>query len=101
MSKIPTQAREDIYVRDNRQCRRCGMRGSEIHHRQRRRDGGHGLGNMILLCSSCHKWAHANPVDARVAGFIVSAWVQDPATVTVSTFSGPMRFDDTGGVAYL
>lgn len=102
MSKIPTKAREAVRTRDNQQCQRCGVRGVEIHHRQRRRAGGHGLANMVLLCSVCHhQWAHANPAAAREAGFIVSAYTEDPSTVPMRTFSGTRMLHDDGSITYL
>lgn len=98
---IPTKARQEVGVRDNSQCRRCGMRGHEIHHRKRRREGGHGLENLVLLCRPCHAWAHANPTLAMERGYIVSVFSEDVASVPLQTFAGPMLFHPDGAVTYL
>lgn len=85
---IPTKARQEIAVRDNSQCRRCGMRGYEIHHRKRRREGGHGLENLVLLCRPCHAASHSDPPRARSTGFIVPTWVSEAWTVPLKMFAG-------------
>lgn len=56
-------------------CERCLGRGCDVHHRQRRRAGGHGIENLVYLCRTCHSWVHAHPAEARGEGFIVSASV--------------------------
>lgn len=56
----------------------CGWCGREFgtdgvrHHRMRRREGGDGLANLVLLHDACHKEVHASPAFARDRGFIVS-----------------------------
>jgi 5-methylcytosine-specific restriction endonuclease McrA len=98
---IPTKVRVAVDQRDNRQCLRCGAAGREIHHRMRRREGGHALSVCILLCSACHRWAHANPVHARAGGFIIPTWSQQPATdIPVAAFYGTVTLDDEGGVTW-
>lgn len=95
---IPAGARNSIYERDMFTCVRCGLAGSEIHHRKRRREGGHGLENMILLCSVCHRTAHQNPAWAREKGLIVSVHVDDVSTVPLHTFSGWVRLNPDGRI---
>lgn len=75
MSKIPPGTRTAVYDRDRYLCVRCERQGHDIHHRMRRREGGHGMWNLILLCRECHAWAHANPAEARETGYILSSYL--------------------------
>lgn len=68
----------------------CTDTATDVHHRQRRREGGHAITNLLHLCRPCHAWAHAHPAEARAAGLIVSVY-GDPATVPVG-----VRFRLTG-----
>lgn len=50
----------------------CERRGTEMHHRLRRSQGGdHTLGNLTLLCGIHHAWVHANPALAEDLGLLV------------------------------
>lgn len=89
---IPTVTREAVWDRQDGQCARCGNRGFQIHHRIRRRDGGHGIANLVGLCGACHTWAHGHPRDAMELGYIVSAYVDDVAEVRIKTFMGWAKF---------
>lgn len=100
MSAIPTKIREQVWDRQDKQCARCGNRGTEIHHRQRRRDGGHLIENCVGLCGTCHRWAHSQPHNAKEAGFIVSPFVEDVASVPLKTFMGWLNFTPEGGMVY-
>lgn len=97
---IPSRTRELISRRDGTQCFRCGCGGAhELHHRRRRRDGGHHLSNLIRLCTTCHQWVHAHPDEARAGGWIVSAYVANPAVIPVRHYTGDqVMLDDTGGI---
>lgn len=97
---IPTSVRVAVDKRDQRQCIRCGAPGREIHHRQRRREGGHGLENCILLCLQDHRWAHAHPSEARQAGFIVSAHVTDIEAVPIEAYYGRVLLRPSGKIAW-
>lgn len=101
MSQIPTKARGVVRERQNGQCARCGNRYTELHHRQRRREAGHGLEILVGLCGSDHKWAHANPVKAKEHGYIVDPYVEDVASVPIKTFMGWVRFDKDGGTVFV
>lgn len=92
---IPTQVRLAVDERDRRQCMRCAANGREIHHRMRRRDAGHPLSGCILLCPTCHRWAHAHPTQAKETGFIVPPW-GDTLTMPIKTFRGWLLLDDAG-----
>lgn len=95
-----------IAERDAGACVSCGGRGSEKHHRRRRRENGDGLAhtpaNGVLLCgwgnhSGCHGKVHSNPQWGRERGYIVRPGV-DPATVRLRHFSrGWITLDKDGG----
>lgn len=82
------------------QCARCGCPYTALHHRLRRRDGGHGYANLVGLCDTDHKWAHANPRAAKEHGYIVDPHVTDIASVRIKTFMGWMRFTDEGTATF-
>lgn len=92
---IPTEVRQAVDARERRLCMRCGARGREIHHRVRRREGGHALSVCILLCRTCHRWAHAHPTEAKMYGFIVPPW-RDALVRPVKSYRGWMFLDDEG-----
>lgn len=67
------------------------MRGSDWHHRRKRsvKDRHqHCACNGVLLCRTCHTWAHAHPVEAKVAGFVVSQFEPEPSTVRAEGWFG-------------
>lgn len=81
---IPAEARALVRYRSAGQCEirgaaDCTFLATDVHHRKRRRDGGHAASNLLDACSSCHRYAHANPQEARDRGWIVSAFAVDPA----------------------
>lgn len=84
---IPTKTRQQVIERDENRCFRCGMTGTEIQHRKRRREGGHALSNLIRICSSCHRWVHANPARATEDGYTVSSYA-DPQDFPVTRWDG-------------
>lgn len=91
---IPRKVR--VAVRE-RSAGRCELRATsdctgvatDQHHRKRRRDGGHGLANVVDACRPCHTHAHAHPRQARDMGWIVSAFEVDPAMVPIRRIGGP------------
>ena len=96
---IPTAARKAVRERDLERCVRCSSADAhDIHHRMRRRDGGHALSNMVLLCRFDHEWVHANPAKAREHGFIVSAW-GDVLDSPIKSFRGWVVLDNEGGLS--
>lgn len=83
MTTIPAKTRAAVRERDQDTCVRCGWHvnvagGGSIHHRKRRKDGGHGLANLIVLCGDgvrgCHGWVTTHPAEAREDGLIVPTW---------------------------
>jgi hypothetical protein len=69
------QATVTLNLRQRGRCPACGItldNDGARHHRQRRRDGGDRLANLVILHTKCHRWVHANPEDARKLGLIVS-----------------------------
>ena len=100
------QATMDLLRRDGDCCPWCGkaLQGqAERHHRQRRRDGGDHLANLVLLHPRCHNGGpgsvHGGPDHARARGFIVS-FAADPLTqpIQVQTRHGQAWYslDDRG-----
>jgi hypothetical protein len=56
--------------------------------------------NGILLCSTCHRWVHAHPFEARAQGWIVSRHVADPGTEPVfAEQHGWVLLDCDGNIA--
>lgn len=97
MSAIPTAVREAVKERQDNQCARCGNTGAEHHHRMRRREGGHGKENIVYLCSTDHRWVHANPKRAQEDGYIIPIHVTDISEVPIKTFMGWVKFTKDGG----
>jgi hypothetical protein len=92
-----------VAVRQARRCLRCGTPGSDWHHRRGRsvKDAHqHCPCNGVLLCKSCHDWAHAHPFDARRVGFIVSRSEPEPGRAPVRTYHGVIVLDCVGGFEY-
>lgn len=88
--EIPEGSRRDVDVRQGGKCARCGVRGSDWHHRRRRnvRDGHeHCPCNGVLLCRVDHQWVHNHPAEAKAAGFIIPT-TDLPASVPVRTVWG-------------
>lgn len=104
MSAIPTKSRALVKERSNNQCSRCGVLGSEWHHRRRRAVKlGHNphcpcIG--VWLCTVCHRDVHANPAKARETGYIINPYEEKPWTVPMKTFMGWVLNDCTGAVAF-
>lgn len=65
---IPDKIRQQVYERDARRCRLCGVanaRAYSVHHIRYRSEGGdNSLANLILLCGTgswgCHLTAHSD-----------------------------------------
>lgn len=103
MSQIPDQARGLVLLRDRYLCQRCGMKGTDWHHRRRRNiedEHTHHPCNGVLLCRTCHGWVHANPFLARGSGLIVPTRIVAPGEVPVETYLGLLRFDCMGGFVW-
>lgn len=74
--------------------------GIERHHRQRRRDGGDRLANLMALCPRHHHYVTDHPEEAYANGWSVRALdLTDPADVPVRLApTGHLwRLDDQGG----
>lgn len=85
---IPAPIRALVLVRAAGLCEGCGGllddTGTHLHHRIRRRDGGHTLDNLVALHPLCHvlgplavhertKWARARGLTVRVAADVSAA----------------------------
>jgi hypothetical protein len=81
-----------VQQREGGRCALCvGGRGVDWHHRRSRRvraDHRHCACNGLLLCRTCHSWAHANPDEAQAVGSVVSQWVDEPFLVPLHTALG-------------
>lgn len=80
---VPPENRAAVRARSGGRCEAalpgvCTVNATDVHHRRRRRDGGHEVANLLDLCRACHRWAHDNPARARELGVIVSVYA-DPA----------------------
>lgn len=99
-------ANQALLIRSRGCCEVCGVdllanqRPVSRHHRQRRRDGGDRLSNLLLLCGTgttgCHGTITGNPSMARVSGWIVPTEV-DPRTISVRLADGYLYYLDDEG----
>jgi hypothetical protein len=96
---IPSAVRAAVDIRDRKTCLRCGGGATAKHHRMRRREGGHGLWNVISLCDGCHRWAHANVTVARREGYIIPTFSQAPKEVPLRAYWDWVLLDEEGGLA--
>ena len=89
-----------LWQRAQDRCEHCGkpLRGRmSRHHRQRRAVGGDRYANLLVLLPACHGDIHASPASSRDNGWIVSAFVDDPADIPVLLWGGrTVRLDDDG-----
>jgi 5-methylcytosine-specific restriction endonuclease McrA len=75
MSKVPEKNRAKVIQRAKGRCEACGIGiATDIHHRQRRREGGHEVTNLIWVDRTCHDRIHAHPEWAQQHGWIVPTW---------------------------
>ena len=92
-----------LMTRGGARCDACGQflagEPMERHHRQRRRDGGDRLGNILLLHRRCHQYWTQHPALARASGLIVSMSA-DPLLVPVLWHGVAwVLLDDVGGMS--
>lgn len=92
-----------LWARARGKCEHCGrdLNGKmERHHRQRRRDGGDRLSNLLAVLPECHGEIHAHPTLSRENGWIVSAFAADPAAASVMQWGEQLvQLDDEGHAA--
>jgi hypothetical protein len=87
------ETRNAAWAIANGYCRACGKAlGAEgvVHHRKLRSQGGtDDLGNLVVIhANPCHTAIHANPLAARDAGLIVSAYA-DPLDIPIGRLRLP------------
>ena len=85
---IPEGQRALVEHRELGRCLRCGGRGYEVHHRRSRRvldRHTHCACNMVLLCRTCHTWAHGSNRLARSEGWVVSQHEGTPDRIALRT----------------
>lgn len=77
----------------------CIGKTEHMHHRQLKSGGGKDTpANVIHICQPCHTHIHAEPNFAKEHGWIVSRYVDDPASVPVSRWGHMTLLDDDGTV---
>jgi hypothetical protein len=102
--KIPTRSRDLVRGRSHGRCERCGVPApaGQWHHRRRRRvsdEHTHCPCNGVWLCPTCHRQVHVEQqVQARLDGWIVSAYVSTPGGVPVLTPWGSRRHNCDGTI---
>ena len=95
--EIPASQRKLVLERDGG-CVVCGAAPYDVHHRKRRRSGGHAASNLVALCRLHHSQAHANPDVARAWGLIVPMGGDPSRTPLWSPLRGSwVLYDDEGG----
>lgn len=98
-SALSPERRAVVEKRDRGLCVRCTGKGTDFHHRRSRRvrdKHTHCSCNGIMLCRTCHKWAHSYPLDAQAEGYIVSQWQESPGFVRVRGWVGWLEMDCVG-----
>jgi hypothetical protein len=79
--------RQAVQARDWMRCVRCGhlltWKPGHVHHRVLGNRSQNAAWNLILLCSDCHGFVHAHPVEAATDGYIVSRFWAAPESVPV------------------
>lgn len=76
-SPIPTRSRLYVKRRDGGRCVRCRrpLQVTEWHHRRSRSvvdEHQHSPCNGVSMCTTCHRWTHGHPFEARSKGLIVA-----------------------------
>lgn len=100
---IPTKSRLLLKQRDDGHCLMCGVNGTDLHHRRRRRvkdEEQHAPSNLVTLCRRDHQWVHANPREAQAKGLILPHNTEYPHLEPVTTFMGRVWLTTTGEYAY-
>lgn len=95
---IPPESRRLVEEREKGRCLRCGGRGTDWHHRRKRNikdDHTHCSCNGVLLCRTCHEWAHQGEWDTRV-GFRLSQYIHLPGSFAVDSWHGPLLLNCDG-----
>lgn len=78
-SVVPAETRRAVKERAAGACERCGARGESwtgaraflsVHHTVPEVAGGdHSLGNLEMLCKTCHDAAHAKGAEASLSAY--------------------------------
>lgn len=94
---FPAGLAEEIYERADYVCEAmlpgCTWRGTEIHHRKLRSQGGqHDLDTCILLCKNCHMAVHAHPARSYEQQLLVKSF--DTPRYPPRYYRGVMRKEE-------
>ena len=92
-----SESRPTVMKRSQGMCEKCGAaRATDMHHRKLRRHGDHAPANLVHLCRTCHNWAHQNPAEALLAGFICPSWENPRKQPMKHAWMGRVLLDDEG-----
>jgi 5-methylcytosine-specific restriction endonuclease McrA len=84
----PVSAKIMLWMQCGGRCMFCGQalgNDGDMHHRKLRSQGGsNDEVNLALIHRRCHAWAHMNPEQAYILGWLVHGW-SDPAEVPITT----------------
>lgn len=106
--RVWRETRNDVILRDNGRCQRCGNQARDAHHRKPRGSGGSadprtsfGMANIICLCRECHQYVESNRTEGESLGYLIRRGQHDdPSTIQVVTFRGPVLFANDGTFAW-
>lgn len=100
-AKVPWIARRLVMTRAGWRCQRCGAgRQLQVHHRVAKQMGGtrspliHDPRLLVVLCATCHAWAHSRVTEARESGWIL----RRSEVFDASGLPWPGRWRDVGPV---
>lgn len=78
---IPQASRIVVGKRDHLLCARCSMKATDWHHRRKRSvadEHQHCACVGVMLCRTCHSWAHAEPREAAGRGYLMAQFEREP-----------------------
>lgn len=53
----------------------CGWKGTDVHHRKKRSQGGpHTLENALFVCRACHAHIESHPAWSYERGLLIHGW---------------------------
>lgn len=105
-NEIPTKSRELVLARQLGRCFGCGAKlvingGQWAHRRGRGVLDEHTMCpcNGLYLCATDHEWATRHPLEAKMRGWNLSRWVEDPSEHPALMWTGDrMVLDCEGGM---
>lgn len=80
MSPTPRWLKIEAFNRADGDCEamcspRCSWRGTDVHHRKKRSQGGpHTLENVLFVCRACHEHIESSPAWSYERGLLIHGW---------------------------